>query len=95
MFQEASAKYGKKVAFIGVDSEDEEGEAEKWLKGHPVPYPTYFEAGTAFPASLKLTGRPDTVFYNAAGELVEKHIGQYANARSLEADIKKYALEGA
>jgi cytochrome c biogenesis protein CcmG, thiol:disulfide interchange protein DsbE len=94
MFQEASAKFGKRVAFLGVDAEDEKSEAVKWLKAHPVPYPSYFEVGAAFPASLKLTGRPDTVFYNPKGELVGKHIGQYANAAALEADIKKYALSG-
>ena len=43
MFQEASANWGKKVAFLGVDSEDSESEAEKWLKGHPVPYPSYYD----------------------------------------------------
>jgi len=94
LFQEASAKWGKKVAFIGVDAEDSEKEATKWLKAHPVPYPSYFETGYDYPASLKLDGRPDTVFYNAKGELVEKHIGQYANAEALEEDIKKYALQG-
>ena len=95
LFQEMSAKYGKRVAFVGVDAEDEKDEAERWLKENPVPYPTYFETGTAFPASLKLTGRPDTIFYNAKGEVVEKHIGQYANAKALEEDIRNYALEGA
>jgi cytochrome c biogenesis protein CcmG, thiol:disulfide interchange protein DsbE len=94
LFQEASAKWGKKVAFIGVDAEDSEEEAAKWLKAHPVPYPSYFETGYDYPASLKLDGRPDTVFYNAKGEVVEKHIGQYANAEALEEDIKKYALQG-
>ena len=92
MFQEMSAKWGKKVAFLGMDAEDEKAAAETWLEERPVPYPTYFETGIAFPASLKLTGRPDTVFYNAKGELVYKHIGQYANAEALEEDIKKYAL---
>jgi cytochrome c biogenesis protein CcmG, thiol:disulfide interchange protein DsbE len=92
LFQEASAKFGKKVAFLGVDAEDSENEAAKWLKDHPVPYPSYFETGYEFPASLKLSGRPDTVFYNAKGELLYKHIGQYANAEALEAEIKKYAL---
>ena len=43
IFQEASAKCGKKVAFLGIDSEDSEKEAEKWLADNPVPYPSYFE----------------------------------------------------
>jgi cytochrome c biogenesis protein CcmG/thiol:disulfide interchange protein DsbE len=95
IFQEMSAKLGKKVAFIGIDSEDSEKEAAKWLTAHPVPYPTYFEAGSEIAASLKLTGRPDTVFYNAKGEHVYTRVGPYSNASDLEADIKKYALGGA
>lgn len=95
MFQEMSAKFGKRVAFIGVDSEDSEAEAEKWLKGHPVPYPSYYETGFEYAASLHATGPPDTAFYNARGELVGKRLGQYPNAEALEEDIKRYALGGA
>jgi thiol-disulfide isomerase/thioredoxin len=95
MFQEMSAKFGKKVAFIGVDSEDSEKEAANWLKDHPVPYPSYYENGFDYAASLKATGPPDTAFYNAKGELVYTRLGQYPNAGALEEDIKKYALDGA
>jgi cytochrome c biogenesis protein CcmG, thiol:disulfide interchange protein DsbE len=95
MFQEVSAKLGKQVAFIGVDSEDSEKEAAKWLAAHPVPYPSYYETGFDYAASLKATGPPDTAFYNRAGKLVYVKLGQYAHASDLEADIKHYALEGA
>lgn len=95
MFQEMSAKFGKKVAFLGVDSEDSEKEAEAWLRDHPVPYPSYYETGFEYASSLKATGPPDTAFYNARGELVEKRFGQYAHVTELEEDIEKYALGGA
>lgn len=95
MFQEASAKWGKKVAFLGADSEDSESEAEKWLADHPVPYPSYYESGFAYAASLKASGPPDTAFYDRKGELVYTHLGQYAHGSELEEEIKKYALEGA
>ena len=95
MFQEASAKFGKQVGFIGADSEDSETEAEKWLAGNPVPYPSYYESGSDYAASLKATGPPDTAFYNAKGELVYVKLGQYAHESDLEEDIRRYALEGA
>lgn len=95
MFQEASAKWGKRVAFLGADSEDSEKEAEKWLADNPVPYPSYYENGFSYAASLKATGPPDTAFYDKGGKLVYVHLGQYANASDLEADIRQYALEGA
>ncbi|HEX4753681.1 MAG TPA: TlpA disulfide reductase family protein [Solirubrobacterales bacterium] len=95
MFQEASAKWGKQVAFLGVDSEDTEKEAEKWLADHPVPYPSYYDPNFEVATSYKATGPPDTAFYNRQGELVEVKLGQYAHASELEEDIKRYALEGA
>lgn len=95
MFQQVAAKFGKRVAFLGVDSEDAESEAKSWLKNHPVPYPSYFEEGFEYAASLKATGPPDTAFYNRHGELVYKKLGQYEHQWELEEDIKEYALEGA
>jgi thiol-disulfide isomerase/thioredoxin len=95
MFQEASARWGKKVAFIGVDAEDSESQAADWLADHPVPYPSYHETGFDIAASLKVSGPPDTAFYNRRGELVYVARGQYSNVGELEEDIKKYALGGA
>jgi len=95
LFQQVSAKWGKKVAFLGIDAEDSESAAEEWLEERPVPYPTYFETGSAIAAALKLPGRPDTAFYNREGKLVHLKIGQYTHESDLEADIKHYALEGA
>jgi cytochrome c biogenesis protein CcmG, thiol:disulfide interchange protein DsbE len=95
MFQEASAKWGKKVGFIGVDSEDSEKEAEKWLADHPVPYPSYYDPRFEVARSYKAQGPPDTAFYNRAGKLVYVKLGQYAHGSELEEDIKRYALEGA
>ncbi|MBS1887407.1 MAG: TlpA family protein disulfide reductase [Actinobacteria bacterium] len=95
MFQQASAKWGKKVGFIGVDSEDAESEAESWLAENPVPYPSYYDPHFEVASSYKATGPPDTAFYNRQGKLVYVKIGQYAHDSELEEDIKKYALEGA
>jgi thiol-disulfide isomerase/thioredoxin len=93
MFQQVSAKFGKKVAFLGADSQDAETEAKEWLHGHPVPYPSYFEEEADYATSLKFTGPPDTAYYNAKGELVYTKHGQYEQQSELEADIEKYALE--
>jgi cytochrome c biogenesis protein CcmG, thiol:disulfide interchange protein DsbE len=95
MFQQAAAKYGKKVAFIGIDSEDSESEAENWLKNNPVPYPSYYDPDFEVARSYKAAGPPDTAFYNAKGELLYVKLGQYAHDSDLEADIRKYALGGA
>jgi cytochrome c biogenesis protein CcmG, thiol:disulfide interchange protein DsbE len=95
LFQNVSPKWGKKVAFLGIDAEDSKSAAEEWLSENPVPYPTYFETGAEIAASLKLRGRPDTAFYNRKGELVHLKIGQYSHDSELEEDIRRYALGGA
>jgi cytochrome c biogenesis protein CcmG, thiol:disulfide interchange protein DsbE len=95
-FQKVAAKWGKKVAFIGVNSEDSEANAGEFLAEDPVPYPSYYDPDHEFAASLETNGLPDTAFYNSKGELVYKKLGQYADPeRELEEDIKRYALEGA
>jgi thiol-disulfide isomerase/thioredoxin len=95
MFQDAAAKWGKQVAFIGIDSEDSEKEAENWLADHPVPYPSYYDPDFEVAQSYKAPGPPDTAFYDRDGKLVYVKLGQYAHDSELEEDIKRYALGGA
>jgi cytochrome c biogenesis protein CcmG/thiol:disulfide interchange protein DsbE len=95
-FQKVAAKWGKKVAFIGVNSEDSEANASEFLEEDPVPYPSYYDPHHEYAASLKMSGLPDTAFYNSQGELVHTKFGQYAHPEEeIEEDIKRYALEGA
>ncbi len=41
VLQRLAAKYGRRVAFLGVDSDDSEASAHTFLKEAPVPYPSY------------------------------------------------------
>jgi cytochrome c biogenesis protein CcmG, thiol:disulfide interchange protein DsbE len=92
-FQRASVEYGKRVAFLGVNSNDNRGDAERFLEEYPVSFPSYedpsgtvaqlFNAGAAFPA---------TAFYDRDGELAFVHQGQYLSGDQLERDIRRYAL---
>jgi cytochrome c biogenesis protein CcmG, thiol:disulfide interchange protein DsbE len=95
-FQQAAADFGKRVAFLGVDSEDSDDAASTFLEEAPVPYPSYTDPdkdiGEAIGASL---GLPDTAFYDRSGELVYLKQGPYDDAAELRADIRRYALGGA
>jgi cytochrome c biogenesis protein CcmG/thiol:disulfide interchange protein DsbE len=94
--QKLSAKYGTRVAFLGVNSEDSESNAAEFLEEDPIPYPSFSDPDQDLKRHLGAdTGFPDTAFYNAAGKLVYLKIGQYANPADLEADVKKYALGSA
>jgi thiol-disulfide isomerase/thioredoxin len=93
--QKLSARYGKRVAFIGVNSQDSDAKAEAFLATAPVPYPSYTDPGKGLIESLGgLGGLPDTAFYDRNGELVSFKQGAYADHSELEADIRRYALEG-
>jgi len=93
-FQQAAASFGKRVAFLGIDSEDSDDAASTFLAEAPVPYPSYTdpdkEIAEAIGASL---GLPDTAFYDRSGKLVYLKQGPYDNAAELRADIERFALD--
>ena len=41
LFASASARYGRRVAFLGADTDDSAGDARTFLAQHPVSYPSY------------------------------------------------------
>ena len=92
-FQKASAKYGKQVAFLGVDSNDSDAAAKTFLGEDPVPYPSISDPGREIDYLLKATiGLPDTAFYDRKGRLVYTKQGPYTDQAQLAADIRRYAL---
>jgi len=94
-FQQVSAKLGKKVAFLGVDSQDDTGSAEGFLADNSVPYPSYADQDQEIGRSIGVPGGiPATAFFNADGERTFTKIGEYTSDEDLEADIQTYAVEG-
>lgn len=93
--QQAAADNLDRIAFMGVATDDEEAAIDTFLTNYPVPYPTFADpdkkiAETAGFASVG--GLPNTLFYDADGELAFTHQGVYPDQAALEADIRKYAL---
>jgi cytochrome c biogenesis protein CcmG/thiol:disulfide interchange protein DsbE len=93
VLQKLSARYGKKVAFLGVNSEDSDDAAATFLREEPVPYPSYTDPDKDIFDSLDAVGLPDTAFYDESGELVYLKQGPYAENSELEADVRRYALK--
>jgi cytochrome c biogenesis protein CcmG, thiol:disulfide interchange protein DsbE len=93
ILQKLSTRYGKRVAFLGVNSQDSEDFATEFLEEAPVPFPSYTDPDKEIGDSLKAGGLPDTAFYDRSGNLVYLKIGQYTEDSELEADIRRYALE--
>jgi cytochrome c biogenesis protein CcmG/thiol:disulfide interchange protein DsbE len=96
LLQKLSARYGKRVAFLGINFEDFNDAAETFLEEAPVPYPSYTDPHGELSDSLgPSVGLPNTAFYDRNGNLVYLKQGQYADQSELEADVRRYALKGA
>jgi thiol-disulfide isomerase/thioredoxin len=91
--QRLSAKYGKRVAFVGVDTQDDDPAARTFLGELPLPYPSYTDPNRDIARSLGATvGLPDTAYFDANGKRVFVKQGQYASEDEFAADIERYAL---
>jgi cytochrome c biogenesis protein CcmG/thiol:disulfide interchange protein DsbE len=91
VFQRVSAKLGKRVAFLGIDTQDPEEDATKFLRAHPLSYPSYQDFQGELARGLGLIGTPATIYYDAKGKKAYLHQGPYRTDAALEADIAKYA----
>lgn len=92
VFQRASLDWGTRVAFLGVDLNDNRDDARSVLERIPLTYPSFDDAKGRIATSYKLIGTPSTIFYDAAGRQVGLHQGPYLERADLDADIERYAL---
>ena len=92
IFQRLSARLGKEVGFLGLNSLDNRQAAEAFLDRYPVPFPSYFDPRhTVAQANGMGGGFPTTSFYDATGRRRFVHQGQYRSQADLLADVEKYA----
>ena len=92
-FQRLSTRFGKRVAFLGVHSEDSEDAAATFLEQYPVPYPSYNDPDQDIAEEMTASGGfPQTAFYDRNGEIVYVKKGPYTSDEEFAADIRRYAL---
>ncbi len=91
-FQAQAEERAGEVAFIGVNSGDNDADAASFLEEYPVPYPSYkdpeLEVADVFNG---VAAFPTTAFYDERGELVYVKQGGYASEELLAEDIERYA----
>jgi thiol-disulfide isomerase/thioredoxin len=93
ILQRLAARHGKRVAFLGVDSQDSDDVAATFLEEAPVPYPSYTDPHREIAESLDAAGGlPSTVFIDASGQPVYRKIGPYSDGSELAADLRRYSL---
>jgi cytochrome c biogenesis protein CcmG/thiol:disulfide interchange protein DsbE len=90
--QELSVTQGKRVAFLGLDSEDVHGDALTFLGQFPVSYPSYELPRIPTKDFGAIRGLPFMLFYDARGKLQYVHQGGYASKEQLASDIQRYAV---
>jgi cytochrome c biogenesis protein CcmG, thiol:disulfide interchange protein DsbE len=93
-FQRASAEYGRRVAFLGLDSADtSRTDAAAFLRSFPVSYPSYYDkSGRLGEQITDSSFTPVTVFIGRDGRRFIRQ-GQYPSTAKLEEDVQRYALD--
>ncbi len=91
LFAAASARYGRRVAFLGVNVNDIAGDARSFLAAHPVSYPSYTGSSNSLSWLAQVQGMPTTIFVGRTGRVAAVHTGQYQTEATLEDDIVRYS----
>jgi thiol-disulfide isomerase/thioredoxin len=89
-----SIRYGRKVAFLGLDTNDSLSDARTFLASHPVSYPSYQGSTSQVRELLPqgLFGLPTTIFIDRKGKVSSVHSGPYESPGTLDQDVERYAL---
>jgi cytochrome c biogenesis protein CcmG, thiol:disulfide interchange protein DsbE len=91
-FQAEAAARGKRIAFLGIDSNDGEDSARDFLAEFPVPYPSFIDPEQKISDEIEPgLFTPATAFYDSKGELAYVRQGGYGSDDELAADIERYA----
>jgi thiol-disulfide isomerase/thioredoxin len=92
VFQRLAVKYGKQVAFVGLDGKDNDAAARQLLRQIPLSYPSYPDPRERAAHRLGAGALyPTTVFIDDKGHRTT-HQGGYTDDATLERDIRRYAL---
>jgi cytochrome c biogenesis protein CcmG/thiol:disulfide interchange protein DsbE len=92
LFRKQAEKRKGKVVFIGVNANDNRGDAEEFLKQEPVPFKHFEDPKLEISAEFNaVQAFPSTAFYDAKGKLEFVHQGPYTTERQLAEDIDRYA----
>ena len=80
------------VVFLGVDAEDNDSDAAKFLAEFPVDFPSFKDPESAIAASIDAaTSFPTTVFFDSKGKQSYVRQGGYSSEQKLAEDIERYA----
>jgi cytochrome c biogenesis protein CcmG, thiol:disulfide interchange protein DsbE len=81
-----------RVAFLGVNSNDNDAGAREFLRENPVPFRSFKDPESKIATEMKAAQAfPATAFYDRRGRLEYVKQGVYSTERQLAEDIERYA----
>jgi len=90
-FQKHAIRLGRKVAFLGVNSNDNDGDAREFLAEYPVSYPSYKDPSLKVAEVFKgQIAFPTTAFFDSKGELAYVKQGGYLSEEDFVEDLERY-----
>jgi cytochrome c biogenesis protein CcmG, thiol:disulfide interchange protein DsbE len=96
VFQKAAIQEAKTIAFVGVDSNDYDGDAKEFLGEFPLTYPSYKDPDLKVAREFNAVAAwPTTAFYDRRGKVAYVHQGPYHSVEDLLRDVKRYTGRGA
>lgn len=93
LLDEAHARYGEEIEFIGVDVQDSQSGAKQFLAEFGLDFTHFFDRDRAIPNFYGGLGTPITLFFAPHGELVTIHNG-VIDERTLALSIDELRLSG-
>ena len=91
-FGSQSKKRAGDVVFLGLDAEDNDSDAAKFLEEYPVDFPSFKDPNSEIAASIDAAvSFPTTVFIDSKGEQSYVRQGGYSSEQKLAEDIERYA----
>lgn len=91
IFQAATLEHGKRVGFLGLNSQDKDPAARSFLAKRPLPFPSYTDPDSRIAFDREIAaGFPMTQFIDRNGEVAYTHTGPYTSEEQLRADIERY-----
>jgi cytochrome c biogenesis protein CcmG/thiol:disulfide interchange protein DsbE len=75
LFQRLHERAGKRVRVIGIDFEDQAGEALAFAKAEGMTYPQLADPGTRLKGTVLVPGLPVTLFVASDGTIAGRQIG--------------------
>jgi thiol-disulfide isomerase/thioredoxin len=91
VFQAATLAHGKEVGFIGLNSQDADPKARRFLSSRPLPFPSYTDPKSEVAYAREIAaGFPMTMFIDRNGKTAYTHTGPYTSESQLSEDIQRY-----